>query len=328
MNQIIKRTFIILFLLPVASLLFGQQVTDLRINEIYLNRDVENLVDDYGRHVPWVEIFNTSFNTVNIAECYLTNDTTGLASGIPSKKWYRIPKGDPGMRIPQQGFVIFYLDADPTYGPFHTNFDPYCDYSSNYVALISVNGRTLIDLFEFPPSLRTDSCSYGYRVNYGPEKINIGGETVSNLTFLNHFTPGSTNDYEVGDTKSEFMKKQDPYGIALTIIAMSVVFSALFVIFLLLKLFAKTTNINFQFGKKRAQKVIEGTTPIKGEATKTKVPKLDSSEELAVIAMALRLHLTTFHDVESEIITIDTSSAHYSPWSQKHLLLRRNPRKN
>jgi len=51
-----------------------------------------------------------------------------------------------------------------------------------------------------------------------------------------------------------------------------------------------------------------------------------SGEELAAITMTLHLHLKTKHDKESEIITIEMPSAHYSPWAQKHLILRKNPR--
>jgi len=55
---------------------------------------------------------------------------------------------------------------------------------------------------------------------------------------------------------------------------------------------------------------------------------LVSDEEVAAIAMALHLHLTANRDEESEIITIDMPSAHYSPWALKSLVMKRVVRKN
>jgi len=48
-----------------------------------------------------------------------------------------------------------------------------------------------------------------------------------------------------------------------------------------------------------------------------------SSEKVAAITMALHLYLNAYRDEESEVITIDMPSAHYSPWAQKHLVMKR-----
>ena len=82
-----------------------------------------------------------------------------------------------------------------------------------------------------------------------------------------------------------------------------------------------TKNIFFKFWKKSCQTTAE-------EVAVSNKTKLGNDEELAVIAMALHLYHNTNHDTESEVITIDMPSAHYSPWAQKHLIHRRNPRKN
>jgi Na+-transporting methylmalonyl-CoA/oxaloacetate decarboxylase gamma subunit len=280
-----------------------------------------NLADEYGRHVPWIEIFNTSYNKVNIAECYLTNDTAGLAQGIISKKWYRIPKGDPMTIIPQRGFLIFYLDNKPTYGPFHTNFDPRDEGASNYVALINSNGKKLIDIFDFPDELRPSSHSYGYRYDYGCEK-DEDGHIVYEKTFLTHFTPGSTNNHEISETKSDKMKKDDPTGLALSTIAMSVVFAALFIIYVMMKIFGKFGNVKISKSKVHETQKRE----IKSEDKKETNKELDS-EKLAAIAMAMHYYFNEHRDEESEIITIDMPSARYSPWAQKELVIKRVIRK-
>lgn len=316
-----KLGLISLLLILFSGKAFSQHITDLRLNEMLIN-NVDNYIDEYGRHVPWIEIFNSAYNDVNVGECYLTNDTTGLSDGTGMKNWYRIPKGDPKTLISQRSFVVFYMDNAPLYGTFHVNFDPRDEGSSNYVALISSNGRTLIDIFEFPDSLRrSTSHSYGYYDDGVKFMEDENGNLISNKGFLDYFTPGSTNKVFEGLTKSEKIQKQDPYGLGLALIAMAVVFSALIVIYLMLKLFAR-------MNKNKVKKPLSTVSPEKAPApAATAADGNISGEELAAITMALHLHLDSSHDQESEIITINQQSAHYSPWSQKSLVVRRTPRR-
>jgi len=308
----IKKRSIYLFLFLCILSIFGkaQHINDLRINEILINNDT-NYADEYARHVPWIEIFNTAYNNVNIAECYLTNDTTGLYNGSGISHWYRIPKGDPLTIIHQRSFRIFYMDNSPLYGTFHVNFDPSQEGSSNYVALISSNGRKLIDLFEFPDSLRSAQHSFGCKEDGIKDSV----------AFLEYFTPGSTNKVFIGKTKAESLQEKDPYGIGLALIAMAVVFSALFVIFILLKIFARVNRIK----KPKIKEVL----PQESALSSTQPEDEDiTGEELAAIAAALQLHLGDKHDIESEIITLDMPSIPYSPWAQKHLTFKKVIRKS
>jgi Na+-transporting methylmalonyl-CoA/oxaloacetate decarboxylase gamma subunit len=323
MNKL-KRIFIFTLTIFLFLSSFAQRAIDLRINELFIN-NVDNLTDEYGRHVPWVEIFNTSYNNVNIAECYLTNDTTGLASGVPSKKWYRIPKGDPKTIISQRGYLIFYLDNTPSYGVFHTNFNPKDSLANNYIALISSNGRTLIHFFSYNESLKHSTHSYGYRVDFGPDEVEVGEQLLPNLTELKYFTPGSPNNPESSKTKAEELQEKDQYGIGLILISMTVVFTALFIIFVILKLFARFSN-----KKPSRLKLHKKTGKIEAELIKKEEVKptvVDSGEELAAISLALHSYLNSAHDHESEVITIETPSAHFSPWSQKQLMTKRLPKR-
>ncbi|MDL2312114.1 OadG family protein [Bacteroidales bacterium OttesenSCG-928-B11] len=315
-----KRSGLIALMVLLFSMnAFAQQITDLKLNEMLINNQ-DNYIDEYGRHVPWIEIFNTAYNSVDVAECYLTNDTTGLADGSGLKNWYRIPKGDPKTLLKQRGFVVFYMDNAPLYGTFHVNFDPREEGASNYVALISSNGRTLIDIFEFPDELRESSeHSYGYKSD-GIAEVEENGSMVSNKGFLEYFTPGSTNKVFEGLTKSEKVALEDPYGIGLAVISMIVVFSVLIIIYLMLKVFARLNRAKTTKPVQTDEKMQSAAAPA------IKSAKEDfTGEELAAITMALHLHLSGQHDEESEIITIETPSAHYSPWSQKELTFRRNP---
>lgn len=323
MNKL-KTIFIFLVLLLNLSFLYSQKQTDLKINELFIN-NIDNLADEYGRHVPWVEIFNTSYNSVNIAECYLTNDTTGLAAGNTSN-WYRIPKGDPKTIIPQRSFLIFYLDNTPSYGVFHTNFNPLDSNSNNYIALIGSNGKTIIDIFKYDNSLRTATHSYGYRDDFGAEEVEVEGKMVKNLSELKYFTPGSNNNPDPKISKSEELRIKDKYGIGMTIIAMSVVFFSLFVIFIILKIFGRLTNKQAPRLKLRsAQKKQKDEVPVKVENESTEL--VENAEALAAVSMALHYYLNSAHDPESEVITIETPSAHFSPWSQKHLMVKRTPKR-
>ena len=53
-----------------------------------------------------------------------------------------------------------------------------------------------------------------------------------------------------------------------------------------------------------------------------------SIKEIAAITAALHLHFNSMHDEESEVITIHMPSAHYSPWAQKELVMKKAPRIN
>ncbi len=308
----IKRLCILLVAVFSVSVTFGQQITDLRINELLIKNE-KNFIDEYGRHTPWVEIFNTSYNTVNIAGCYLTDDTTGLAAGNGNPNWYRIPSTDVKTQIPQRGHIVFYLDNSALYGTFHTNFDPN-ESKNNYVALISSNAKTLIHIFPYPASLRNSDKSFGAIVDGEPE-----------LGYLDYFTPGSTNKVDMDVTKSEKLMKSDPFGVGLAVISMAVVFSALVLIYIMLKVFGI-------FNRKK-QKMNAAAQQATATSTSTPKPELVKDEEsitgqeIAAIATALHLHLNSFHDEESEIITIETQSAVYSPWSQKHLTIKRVQRR-
>lgn len=304
--------------LLVTGTAFSQSVRDLRFNEIFI-KNTDNFDDEYGRHVPWVEIFNTAYNTVNLAGCYLTDDTTGLASvkknGIP-EHWYRIPKTDVNTAMEQRSFAVFYLDAQPLYGTFHVNFDPRTS-KTTYIALISSDGKDLIDLMVYPKQQLMDTA-----MSYGLAHDGI----VEEAEMMEQFTPGSTNETKVTISKQEKLKRDDPYGIGLAIISISVVFIALIVIYLMLKLFGYAT-------KKIAARNAAKTAPVeepKAAAAAAPAEKKDddqiTGEEAAAIAMALHLHFNSMHDEESEIITIDMPSAHYSPWAQKELTMKKTPR--
>ena len=326
MKSIYKYIFTVVALFAVTAT-FGQSVDDLRLNEMMI-KNVDNYADEYGRHVPWVEIFNTAYNTVNITGCYLTDDTTGLAAAgkkggeIPTH-WYRIPT-DQKMYMPQRSFLIFYLDNAPLYGPFHTNFTPE-ESETHYIALINANGKELLDLVEYPVSLRDTSMTFGYVFDgkRDAKAFEKGTRASEELALLNEFTPNSSNETTPKESKQDELKRRDKYGIGMALISMAVVFTALIMIYIMLKIFNHISRRTTQKSKAKEEAANAKVAAVKSEADEE--VEAANAEEIAAIGVALHLHFGSMHDEESEVITINMPSKHYSPWAQKELTMKKNP---
>ena len=328
MQKIQLKLILLAAALFVTTATFGQSVHDLRLNEMMIKNE-DNYADEYGRHVPWVEIFNTAYNTVNLTGCYLTDDTTGFAAagkkgGEAPAHWYKIPT-DQKMYMPQRSYLVFYLDNAPLYGPFHANFNP-AESKTHYIALISSNAKELLDLVEYPVELRDTSRVFGYvadgvRDNKAFKK---GQRTTGELAFLNDFTPASSNETAVKISKQDKLKRDDPYGIGMALISMAVVFTALIMIYIMLKIFNYVTRRATQ--KSKAQE--KASAPATAMASKSnEEDDTVDGPTCAAIGTALHLHFGSMHDEESEVITINMPSKHYSPWAQKELTMKRNPRR-
>lgn len=314
------------FLLSSTFTAVAQNSHELKINEMFINNH-DNLMDVYGNRMPWLEIFNTSQVNLDIADYYLTNDTTGLSSKEVEDKahWYKIPKGDTRTIIPQGGYLVFFLGNTPQYGTLHTNFNPLDTPYSNYVALIHPNGHELIHLFSFPEDLRSAEQSYGYAIDYGPETFMRDSIQLHNLRYLNVFSPNSTNNHE-----PKPVKETPKNAVWQVIFATLVLFSALFLSLIFLKSFGKwysdtrNNRVARRSAKREAAEMAEMAELARVIAPPT---DLDDSEEIAAIGMALHLYLDANHDEESEILTFDTTALRYSPWAQKNLVLKRVTRK-
>lgn len=302
-----KRIGIFIALVAVVCLgLNAQRATSLKINEVLVTNE-QNYQDDYGLHNAWIEIFNTSFASVNIEGCYLTNDKDN-----PTK--YPIPKGDVLTLIKPRQHTLFWADGMPNRGTFHVNFtlDPN---KENYIALYDSNGKTLIDEITVPAGMLADQ-SYA-REEDGSNKWVIKGTGEEN----SYVTPSTNNMTLDKNEKIENFKKHDEVGVGMAIIAMSVVFIGLILLYLSFKLVG---NIAIKLGKKNAMKAI-GIT----DKTEAKEKNLGShsGEEAAAIAMALHEYLNDAHDVEDMILTINKVKRTYSPWSSKIYTLRQSPKR-
>lgn len=273
----------------------AQNAGDLRFNEILVLND-SSAVDDFGVHTAWIEIFNSSYNTVNIGGCFLTDDLSN-----PTKYW--IPTGDPSTKIASRFYTVFWADNHPTRGIFHLNFDLK---EAKTIALFNADGKTLIDKVELPSDHKPD-VTYGRPNNESQEWV-----------YLEKSTPGANNDYSKKKSAGETFVEMDPYGIGMTMIAMFVVFSALAILFVIYK------NMGRFFIRRGAKSQAPVGQP-KAAAQPVTAEEM-SGEVNAAIAMALYLYQNELHDYENTVLTIQKVSRNYSPWSSKIYTLRKSPR--
>ena len=301
-----KRIGIFITLVAVVCLgLNAQRATSLKINEVLVTNE-QNYQDDYGLHNAWIEIFNTSFASVNIEGCYLTNDKDN-----PTK--YPIPKGDVLTLIKPRQHILFWADGMPNRGTFHLSFtlDPS---KENYIALYDSNGKTLIDEITVPAGMLADQ-SYAREEDGSANWVIKGGGEHS------YVTPSTNNMTFDKYEKIENFKKHDADGFGMAIIAMSVVFIGLILLYVSFKIVG---NIAVKLGKRNAMKAIGITDKVEA---KEKNLGSHSGEEAAAIAMALHEFMNDAHDVEDMILTINKVKRTYSPWSSKIYTLRQTPKR-
>ncbi len=291
---------IILIFFLLAGKISAQNVSDLKFNEVLVHNDSLN-VDDFGAHSSWIEIFNSAYNTVDIGGCYLTNDMNN-----PTKYW--IPSGDPATKIPARCYLLFWADGKPSRGILHLNFELE---DADTIALFDASGKGLIDKLVIPKQ-QFSNTSYGYI-----EKQDEAGEVTGDWENIDKITPASHNDHSRKTSSGEQFVKHDPSGFGMALVAMTVVFTALALLYIIFK------NIG-AFFQRKARKT---TKPKIAGALQTNEEKPEeiSGEVSAAIAMALHLYQNEIHDDENMVLTIKRISRAYSPWSSKIYTLRKYP---
>jgi Na+-transporting methylmalonyl-CoA/oxaloacetate decarboxylase gamma subunit len=296
----------------------AQRTSFLRINEVLvINQD--NYVDDYGKKHPWIEIYNSSPATVDIGACFLTND-------LRNPKKYMVPKGDVLTKISPRQHVLFWADNNPTYGTFHLNFTLDQDSTkTNFIALFDSDGRTLIDSVTIPAGQKAD-ISYGLVEDGWTQqkleetlRLNSLYKKGDKLwVYYEKVTPSANNVILDSNEKIENFKLNDADGLGMTLTAMSVVFVALILLYLIFKYIGK---VAMDLSRKRVMKV--------SGVTKEQASELASESGALYAAIAMAIYETTeAHDAENMVLTIKNVARNYSPWSSKIYSLRTLPKKN
>ena len=113
---------------------------------------------------------------------------------------------------------------------------------------------------------------------------------------------------------SEVIAKRDPWGVGMAVIAMSAVFLALILLYLVFKQLGVQMKAiqerRSAFSLKPKEKKVEH-----GRAVSSNV--VISEGVYAAIATAIHLYGEELHDVENTVLTINKVSRTYSPWSSK-----------
>ena len=294
-----------LFLAVVGlTLAFGagaQSQDAMRLNE-YLVVNTDDFQDDFGQQNAWFELFNSSYGTVDIGGCYLSDDANNL-------KKYAIPGGDLMTKVKPRQHVLFWADNQPYRGTFHVSFDLA---NAKEIILTKGDGKTIIDRIPVRHDLG-DNISFG-RAMDGEGSITGDG---AGWQVMERTSPSTNNTLIDKAAKPDKMKAMDPYGWILALTAMSVVFLALILLYFIFKAIG---NANIKAGKKRS--AAAAGTDVKSSQY-GEVP----GEVYAAIATAMHLYNedSGTHDEESFVVTLHHTDRTYSPWSSKIYTLRETP---
>ena len=123
---------------------------------------------------------------------------------------------------------------------------------------------------------------------------------------LEQATTGMNNQALDTNDKIENFKKNDKWGVGITLVSMMVVFTGLLLLFLLFKYTGKTA---IQLSKQRAMKA--------GVENMHDKDNIDEGAVVAAIAAAIFEVTEGTHDIESTVLTIQKVTRRYSPWSSK-----------
>ena len=301
-------------LLASTSGLMAQGAKNIRINEVLTN-NTTSIQDEYGQREAWIELENTSFTTYNIRGMYFTTDRSVLDPNmsVPEriKRMSVIPSGDTRTQIGSRQHLVFFCNSNPAQGKLHLSLRvPVSE--PLWIGFYNGNATELIDSVSIP-ALAADQ-SYA---RHGNEWSVKSAENV---------TPGIENFIKTDETKDAKLKREDPHGFGITLLAMGIVFFCLAVLFLFFWLFGllmrhmetakkvantqpikpitKTVEMTMEVGHK--------TNIILQEGLKTK--GIDKEVYIAVISMALKQYQDDVHDVESGIITI---KSHQTGWADE-----------
>ncbi|NLV52226.1 MAG: OadG family protein [Bacteroidales bacterium] len=317
-----KLLSIVSFLIA-SSTAFAQGAHEFKINEVFVHYSCEqcdtvkcpseSYVDEYGEPASWIEIENSSYSTHDIRKCFLTIDPAVLDKNMSApereKHMSLISAGDPRTSLSAKQRITFFADGNTNRGTLHLNFTLPTDEPFT-VYLFDGNAVDLIDSVRVEPMVA------------GSSYARIGDEW--NVVPAEQVTPNAPNVSFKSNAVKEF-KEKDPYGIAMTLMCMGVVFSCLVLLFVFFHIFGWAMNRAAKLARVRAIRAIhekaakmvemakQGTTETKGVEIETYA---------AVIGLALHEYFGGTHDLESGILTITQTP---STWSDKSHELREVP---
>lgn len=328
-----KKALTLLILCAILALpTFAQGRRNVRINEVMVQQDSTG-----GNG--WVEFYNSSYSSTAVEQMFITTLSREEIQSVFDKNKgnkkkpkqilvelceaqpmdiYEIPRGDErNTKIAPRTHFVMEADGDPKSGTFHMPFI-FTQGKDNYIALYDVNGD-LVDDVTIPASLNYGE-TYAIKAEGRLPSILGDGKTEWTVkdgkTIETAITKGNYNVREVNENIEAFHEK-DPHGYWIALLAMSVVFSALALLYILFKLFGKFASRNLTEEKEQA------AAPVAASSTAMSAPSGDlDGEKMAAICFALYQHLNA-HDNESGVLTLAPRDG--SAWSTKSNLMRELP---
>ncbi|MDR1171409.1 MAG: OadG family protein [Bacteroidales bacterium] len=182
---------------------------------------------------------------------------------------------------------------------------------SCYLAVLDLNG-ILVQKLRFPGEASAFSYSASARELY------ISGENVTGFDVIALDASRGMNRINLENAASlhyqkprlsEVIAVRDPWGVGMSVIAMSVVFLALLMLYLVFKQVG-VQLISIQDRRNRKVKKISKAEAIASTGD-------ISGDVYAAITAAIHLYNEELHDEENTVLTIHKVSRAYSPWSSK-----------
>ena len=280
--------------------------TKLILNEVLIENE-SNFQDDYGVHSAWIEVFNKSYTSTDLAgfQIRMSNQAGDTAC-------YSIPKGDVLTLVKPRQHALFWADGEPNRGTFHTNF--VMDGNTDTWIGLYDSGKKLIDQIIISANTLQANQAYA-RESDASEAWEVKGADENK-----YVTPSTNNKTLSGNAKMEKFQDHDGSGIGMSITAMGVVFSGLLLLYICFRFIGKAS---VSMSRRRAMKSKDITCT---EEAKEKKLGEAPGEVFAAIAMAMH-ESQNMHDVEETVLTINRVKRSYSPWSSKIYTLREIPKK-
>ena len=280
--------------------------TKLILNEVLIENE-SNFQDDYGVHSAWIEVFNKSYTSTDLAgfQIRMSNQAGDTAC-------YSIPKGDVLTLVKPRQHALFWADGEPNRGTFHTNF--VMDGNTDTWIGLYDSGKKLIDQIIISANTLQANQSYA-RESDASEAWEVKGADENK-----YVTPSTNNKTLSGNAKMEKFQDHDRSGIGMSITAMGVVFCGLLLLYICFRFIGKAS---VSMSRRRAMKSKDITCT---EEAKEKKLGEAPGEVFAAIAMAMH-ESQNMHDVEETVLTIYRVKRTYSPWSSKIYTLREIPKK-
>jgi Na+-transporting methylmalonyl-CoA/oxaloacetate decarboxylase gamma subunit len=329
-----KKLIVSALVLASSAVAMAQGARDFKLNEVYVApnqtcdsteacKGAAQYLDEYGEASSWIEIENTSYTTHDLRNCYLTTDKSVLDEALSAPE--RIAKmsiilgSDKRTVLAGQQRITFFADGKVNRGMLHLNgnvsLKPGQD---NWIALYDGNGIDLLDSITVPANAQGSSYA-----RFVDEK----GAVVWKVVGADKITPNTPNKIGGHNSKVSEWKQSDPYGIAMSIIAMAIVFVSLILLYLFFHVFGWIINRMTLLERVKAIRILQDKAEKMVVMAKDGVDTkgIEMENYAAAIGLALHEYMGGLHDIESGIITIQH---HPSDWENKDYMLRQAPERH